>query len=137
MLTRQRLVFGVLGLASVLITFQMFVLAAFTAVAANPAQSPPRAAGSDEPSPTPELLRARTIEIVNVAGQPVIRLGVDTDGSGALILTSDDGTPLAIVGRHEGAGMMSTFDGAGHALVVLTERDGEGRVILSGDPAGE
>jgi hypothetical protein len=108
---------------SVVVGLNLLVLAAAEAAKGARGAAPRDA---DAPREAGGVLRVRALEVVDGAGNVLIRLGVDENGEAGVVTMSPGGVPLTLMGQQDGAGMFATFDPDGRALVVISE-DEKGR----------
>ena len=82
----------------------------------------------------PDVIRARSFEVVNEEVTPVVRLHADFDGNGAVATSSAKGTTLVELSANEGGdGIVQTSSPNGTRLVELksTEGGNDGAVVTS------
>ncbi len=119
-----RVAFWVLAMISVMAGLNLMVLAA--AEQALGARHP-ASLGSGAAPEADGVLRVHAIEVVDGAGNVLIRMGVDESGDAAIVTMDTAGTPLTFMGQSDGAGMIATFDAQGRARAVIREPMGDGR----------
>lgn len=100
-----------------------------------------------EPTPTvsrdavralPDVIRARSFEVVDDDGRVVVRIGLDAAGEAGIVTTDADGNPLTVFGAFRGGGMVATFDRAGKPLVMIRQDlHGNGEITYGSEPAAE
>ena len=77
----------------------------------------------------PEEIRAKSIAIVNDAGQPVIMLWANEDGGTIGVSNNNNpSTPVALMGADKDGGTMSVNNKAGNLVAVLTVYKDDGLV---------
>jgi hypothetical protein len=84
-----------------------------------------------------EEIKARSIVIVNDAGQKVIILGPSQDGDGLIGIADKAGNPVVVMKAEEDGGTMEIYNDEGREVVLLSadsRTEGGGRVdVFNGD----
>ena len=78
----------------------------------------------------PDLIQARSFEVVNADGAALVRLGVTTTGVGTIRTMNGGGQDLVRLGvTASGKGIVRTMNGMGQGLVQLgVNTDGQGTI---------
>ena len=89
--------------------------------------------GQATPSGVPELLRAKTIEIIGDEGQVFVRLGQVSDHGHVWTYNPHGREVLALTATVDGDGMLCTFNAEGQRLIQLAATEsGRGTIVAYG-----
>jgi hypothetical protein len=78
-----------------------------------------------------EEIRAKSIEILNDEGRPVVLLSASGNGDGAIIIYNKEGTSVALVGASKDGGIIGVTNKDGTpAVIVRTAEYGNGDIVI-------
>ena len=84
-----------------------------------------------------EEIRARSIVIVNDAGQEVVKLLTNDENNGVVIIYNKDGTPVVKMIASESGGMMGVSNKDGNPVALMGASESGGEMSVKSNKGGK